>query len=876
MDDRRFDDLSRTLATGVSRRKALMGFAASLMGALGYRGTAARAAQAQCGNTSCRNNPGKCAPGCVCCVYGNGNSRCHPPGTCTGTVTCPPGKVADPVRGCVDPCTGPGSCPQPAPSSCQVATCSAGGLCGVGPAGDNAACGAGQACCGGICTTLGTVSNCATCGNACSTNQICSGICTCPNEVCNGACCAVSQVCIGGACSPRAGDGQACDTTGTNDCQDGLNCCGGFCRNLQTNPNFCGTCATNCPTAGPSICQGARTCAAGVCGFNPAPSTTQCRASTGPCDPAEFCSGSSLTCPDDAKTPTGQRGECGTDQVCCGNVCTTLGTLTNCTTCGDVCDPNKICGGGGCTCPNLTCGSACCAAGQVCIGGACRSRAGDGGTCDSGETSDCAAGLVCCGTTCTTLGTTANCSSCGDICPGATPYCVGGNCVACRTPTDCPTAAPGTCRGDRTCSPTGVCGFTAAAAGTVCRAANGGCDLAELCSGGSLDCPTDAVKPANTVCRVAAGDCDVAEVCDGINKACPSDAKAPDNTTCGTDQICCNSVCCAASETCVDNQCQAATCTPGCPRCQSCVDGACQPVATDPRCETLCCDGLCCAPESECVNNICQPICRPLGAACAGAGACCPSEFEDVDCQTVCKSFTTCCHFAGDSCSEDCDCCEGAQCRGEQCCLRPGESCGSDSDCCLQGFEGECRIDGSGDGTCVAFCRGPDAPCTATDECCADEECLDGRCRPPGCLPTGYQCTGAADCCQSEPTVCGTGSGSLSLCCRPDRGQCSATGDCCDDAICSNGSCCRDQGTACNTLSPDSGCCAGLDCIETGPMGQGVCSCRPVGTACSSDLQCCTPPNQALGYCDENRETPTCCVFPTWGMRHDGRLLQLL
>ena len=29
------------------------------------------------------HNPGGCNPGCVCCVYPNGNSRCRPPGTCS-------------------------------------------------------------------------------------------------------------------------------------------------------------------------------------------------------------------------------------------------------------------------------------------------------------------------------------------------------------------------------------------------------------------------------------------------------------------------------------------------------------------------------------------------------------------------------------------------------------------------------------------------------------------------------------------------------------------------------------------------------------------------------------------------------------------------
>src|SRR5215203_6862443 len=90
MDEDRFDDLSRRLATGVSRRGAIKGIAAGLLGALWLRATAeAQISQVACGNQSCASAPGCCNPGCVCCVYTNPftgtviNSRCRPPGTCS-------------------------------------------------------------------------------------------------------------------------------------------------------------------------------------------------------------------------------------------------------------------------------------------------------------------------------------------------------------------------------------------------------------------------------------------------------------------------------------------------------------------------------------------------------------------------------------------------------------------------------------------------------------------------------------------------------------------------------------------------------------------------------------------------------------------------
>ena len=58
----------------------------------------------------------------------------------------------------------------------------------------------------------------------------------------------------------------------------------------------------------------------------------------------------------------------------------------------------------------------------------------------------------------------------------------------------------------------------------VCRAAAGGCDLAEHCSGSSGTCPADIKSTA--VCRTSAGACDVAESCNGVNNTCPADGFA--------------------------------------------------------------------------------------------------------------------------------------------------------------------------------------------------------------------------------------------------------------------------------------------------------------------------------------------------------------
>ena len=90
MDDRRFDDLTRRLAHGVSRRAAMKGGVAALLGAFGLRGHAAAQVSQAHAATLLRREPGGCKPGCVCCVYANGNSRCRPPGTCAPGQEVPP------------------------------------------------------------------------------------------------------------------------------------------------------------------------------------------------------------------------------------------------------------------------------------------------------------------------------------------------------------------------------------------------------------------------------------------------------------------------------------------------------------------------------------------------------------------------------------------------------------------------------------------------------------------------------------------------------------------------------------------------------------------------------------------------------------------
>lgn len=72
-------------------------------------------------------------------------------------------------------------------------------------------------------------------------------------------------------------------------------------------------------------------------------------------------------------------------------------------------------------------------------------------------------------------------------------------------------------------------------AGTVCRPAAGPCDVAESCTGSDADCPQNRFRPAGTVCRQGVGGCDPSETCTGDSAQCPADVVDP----CPGSTVCC-------------------------------------------------------------------------------------------------------------------------------------------------------------------------------------------------------------------------------------------------------------------------------------------------------------------------------------------------
>ncbi len=255
MNSRRFDSLARTLATqqgasGAQGRQTRRGFLGALVavgaGLLGARGTGAQVSQAQCGNKTCANNPGKCTDGCVCCVYANGNSRCRPPGTCApGTVACPPGQVLGPTGVCGAPTT-----TTTTTTTTVAPTCAPGGGCV--PFGEgceqNADCAAGWVCrppdtrpeAGQTCASTGTAGGC--CLNTAVAGGPCTEVADCRGAGDDDPCSAVT--CEGGVCVVRGvpcctdqEDGEAC----YNLSQYRV-CCRGICCAVGTSCDVDGVC----------------------------------------------------------------------------------------------------------------------------------------------------------------------------------------------------------------------------------------------------------------------------------------------------------------------------------------------------------------------------------------------------------------------------------------------------------------------------------------------------------------------------------------------------------------------------------------------------------------------------------------------------------
>ena len=271
------------------------------------------------------------------------------------------------------------------------------------------------------------------------------------------------------------------------------------------------------------------------------------------------------------------------------------------------------------------------------------------------------------------------------------------------------------------CDPTtGNCREIPGNAGTVCRPAQGDCDLPAVCTGESNQCPDNPFRPPTFVCQTAQGECEGPALCTGDSAQCPNN---PLLTT----------------------------------------DVMCREAAGD-------CDlpAFCTGESNQCPDNpfrpntfVCQEANGPcqVAATCTGNSAQCPANGIKVD---------------GTPCNNDNDLCTLEECRSGVC--RPTGNtvnCSTTTTC-------KVSVCAPATGTCVEQNAPPNTPCTSTNRCITGATCnSNGTCQggTTKACPTGQTCVPATGVCTCTTGVtcgdlCCTGT---QICCPPGTrraGQC--------------------------------------------------------------------------------------------------------
>ena len=320
MDDRRFDNLVKSIATTASRRTVLrgvLGVAASAAGVTALRGSDTDAAR--------RGFSGPTFP--------------TPRPTATPTPSCGAGQTPC-GSGCVDTATDPANC-----GGCGIA-CGAGGICQAGScvacSPDYSGCSQGAECCSGFCMQYGASGNncepceytlcsgfecsntdrddnhCGGCGNACAPGLHCwDAVCQQCYPPYIGGCTSNAQCCDPDAYCRQAGSVTVCETCAGTICGDFL------CVDTTTDVQHCGGCGVACPSG---------YCYQGQC--------TTCT------PPGYGCSGNSECCTGYCQTYGASGNACGecNGTVCGESLCVDLNSdLYHCGACGNACTGGATC-----------------------------------------------------------------------------------------------------------------------------------------------------------------------------------------------------------------------------------------------------------------------------------------------------------------------------------------------------------------------------------------------------------------------------------------------------------------------------------------------------------------------------------------------------
>lgn len=322
--------------------------------------------------------------------------------------------------------------------------------------------------------------------------------------------------------------------------------------------------------------------------------------------------------------------------------------------------------------------------------------------------------------------------------------CVGGSSLTCNDGNPCTVDA---------CNPsTGLCGFSVGNAGTVCRASATPCDAAETCTGTSILCPADRLKPAGTVCRSPAGDCDQAEACNGSSPFCPSDGVKPKNSACPDDGNACTTDLCTGNSI----ACQHAAGNPG---------AVCR--ATAGVCDV---QEVCTGTSTSCPANafvaagtVCRASASQCDAAesCTGTGAQCPANGGKPD-------GSACDDQNADTAN---DVCTGGNCQGTDLC--GNATCAIPFDFCFETYcdhaDGQCKtgaqlpdgtpcIDRNGDTNKVCMsgeCVVPLDPCARVTCPAPKDGCTDVRCDPADGVCKDNPAPDGATCDDNDPNTTG-------------------------------------------------------------------------------------------------------------------------
>ncbi len=769
------------------------------------------------------------------CVVPNGTPGCQG-GLCVVDACDPPWVDCDGdvTNGCeANPDVDPNDCGS-CNNVCAPGEQCQGGICGV-------FCPLGKANCDGDALNgcevdLGTVADCAFCGDACQLSQASSD--------CQAGACVVV------ACSPGYDD---CDNVDANGCE----------VPLDTSASDCGACGQACPF-GPNstaVCSGGvcdLVCAGGYENCNGDP-TDGCEQGT-LTDPSH-CGGCNLVCVTPNATPACQAGVCKIATCNPGFADCDLVVANGCEVSLDS-DPAH-CGSCGNTCPTPPNASA------TCAGGAC------GYTCDAGF-ADCD-GLAANGCEIDLQTDPTHCGSCANACnlANAVEGCSAGSCTIASCDNgfdDCDGLVPNGCEVNLQTDPT-HCG----ACPTVCNLAN----ATQLCSGGT--------------CQIGACNAPFAN-CDGLTpNGCETntDSSIPN---CGA----CNQPCDVANGTpaCAGGQCLVAGCSAGFANCNNLVSdgceintntsvancGACGSVCNLPNASQACVGGSCAIGScngtfANCDNvtangceidtatslancGACGDVCDLANAAdaCVG-GSClissCNAGFGNCDgltpngCETNTNSSVGNCGTCGNACnlanaSEVCNngSCAIAVCDAgfANCDNQTPNGCEVDTNTSI----GNC-------GGCGNACNLANAANACTNSSCAIASCNAGFANCDNQTPNGCEvntntsvgnCGGCGNACNLANAVNACSAGSCAIAsCNAGFGNCdNQTANGCETNLNSSVGNCGSCGNACSFANAGASCSNGSCAMGSCNGGFGNCDNQPAN-GCETNL------NSSVGNC---------------------------